>query len=95
MVTYLYYVCNGDIQQLYGLSFTQFWPPLPLEWTNVEILNDTYTLCHVTKCGLSTDLLPPLLVQVVIEWPFSSKIPSIFPKDLKLTKWDRSNMLEG
>ena len=29
------------------------------------------TLCHVTKRGLSTDPLPPLLVHIVIEWPLS------------------------
>ena len=31
-------------------------------------------LCHVTKCGLYTDPLPPLFVHVVIEWPLARKV---------------------
>ena len=49
--------CLGFIQQLRGPNFTQFWPPSPLEWTIVNILDDTYPLLR----GLSTDPFPLFL----------------------------------
>ena len=59
----------GGIQQLRGPNFIQFWPQPPSsgqKWT-FYLLS---TLCHVTQRGLSTYTHPPLLVHVVIEWPY-------------------------
>ena len=38
----------------------------PLEWTIVDILHNTYPICHVE---LSADPFPPLLVHIIIECP--------------------------
>ena len=60
---------QGGIQQLRGPNFIQFWPQPPStgqKWT-FYLLS---TLCHVTQRGLSTYTHPPLLVHVVIEWPY-------------------------
>ena len=63
--------CSGVIQQIRGPNFTQFWPPTPLEWTFVDILQTTCTLFLWPSTDFLLITYPPYLVQVVIEWPLS------------------------
>ena len=63
-----HYDCHPPLFGHSTTTWTQFYKimtPSPLEWTFYIIP----TLCHLTKRGLSTDPLPPLLVNVVTEWP--------------------------
>ena len=60
----------GGTQQLRGPNFTQFWPPPPLEWTNMDISKTIYPLSH-DPLGLSTGPL-----HVVIEWPLKLVVES-------------------
>ena len=70
-ITFEHNAYIGDIQQLRGPNFTQFWSPTLPEWTIVDNCGHFtwYRLfVYVTKRGFSTDPHPPLLVHVVIEW---------------------------
>ena len=63
---------NTPLKTHSATTWTKFYPILtpsssPLGWTIVDILHDAS--CHMTKRGISTDPLSPLLVHVVIEWP--------------------------
>ena len=51
----------------YVNQFFPYFDHLPLEWTIVDILHDTYPLLHMSQCGLSTSPHPALLAHVVIE----------------------------
>ena len=59
------------IQQLRGPNFIQFWPPIPLEWTIVDILHTIYPLFTWQNVDFLLTTYLPLLVHIVIEWPSS------------------------
>ena len=69
------FLCNWDFQRVQGgiqklrePKFTQFWPPTPIEWTIIDILqHNTYFLFMWTFYWPLT--YPPLLVHVGNEWP--------------------------
>ena len=64
----------GVIQKLCWPNFTQFLPPppLPLEWTIMDILYTPYIL-FMRRPSMDFILTPylSLLVHVIIEWPLS------------------------
>ena len=86
------FIFQGGIQQLRGSNFTQFWPrptSSGQKWT--------FTLCHVTPRGHSTDPHPSLLVHVVIEWRgfFSSEFIAIQKLCLNLKCWVGEGKIVG
>ena len=54
------------------IVYVRFLEELKTPKRHFEINWPLSTLCHVTHRELSTDPHPPLLVQIVIEWPLSS-----------------------
>ena len=83
----------GVIQQLRGPNFTRIRtrpPPLPLEWTIVDILHTNYSLFTWTNVDfLLTTTYLPLIVRLVIEWPHSKSLKStelvMWPISLKFS----------
>ena len=79
----------GAIQQLRGPNVRHFLPPIPLEWTKMDILHSTIYPLWRDPCGLSTDPPPPLLVHVVIECPITTNKMCNSPQKIAWNKLSR------
>ena len=69
--------------------WTKFYPiltPYPLEWKKMDILYTRY-LPLPPPDVLSTDLPPPFLVHVVIEWPLKLRRDPLLPQNSTKGSW--------